>query len=171
MLDAPEDYVLVGEESTDTLVTEPKKLFIRRDRYVPGRTLSDDDTFTCFSCSIATYLPSMMCPMVGPFSQVFFGKRIRDMSLFVSIIYDQGSWGMILRRKDRTLSRFLLIPMKDGSKVFETTVQASTKSLSEAISSLREFLTSNGSDSHTVNTAAVCAEEFVVNIIRHGHTI
>ena len=30
--DAPEDYVLVGEESTDTLVTEPKKLFIRRDR-------------------------------------------------------------------------------------------------------------------------------------------
>lgn len=31
VLDAPEDYVLVGEEATDTLVTEPKKLFIRRD--------------------------------------------------------------------------------------------------------------------------------------------
>lgn len=30
VLDTPEDYVLVGEESADTLVTEPKKLFIRR---------------------------------------------------------------------------------------------------------------------------------------------
>jgi len=29
--DSPEDYVLVGEESTDTLVTEPKKLYIRRN--------------------------------------------------------------------------------------------------------------------------------------------
>ena len=32
MLDAPEDYVLVGEETTDALVTEPKKLYIRRNR-------------------------------------------------------------------------------------------------------------------------------------------
>ena len=32
VLDAPEDYVLVGEETTDTLVTEPKKLYIRRNR-------------------------------------------------------------------------------------------------------------------------------------------
>lgn len=31
VLDTPEEYVLVGEESTDTLVTEPKKLFIRRN--------------------------------------------------------------------------------------------------------------------------------------------
>ena len=32
VLDAPEDYVLVGEETTDTLVTEPKKLYVRRNR-------------------------------------------------------------------------------------------------------------------------------------------
>lgn len=32
VLDAPEDYVLMGEETTDTLVTEPKKLYIRRNR-------------------------------------------------------------------------------------------------------------------------------------------
>lgn len=31
VLDSPEDYVLMGEETTDTLVTEPKKLYIRRN--------------------------------------------------------------------------------------------------------------------------------------------
>lgn len=31
VLDAPEDYVLVGEETTDTLVTEPKKVYINRN--------------------------------------------------------------------------------------------------------------------------------------------
>lgn len=31
-LDAPDDYVLIGEETSDTLVTEPKRLFIRRNR-------------------------------------------------------------------------------------------------------------------------------------------
>ena len=32
VIDAPEDYVLVGEAATDTLVTVPKKLYIRRNR-------------------------------------------------------------------------------------------------------------------------------------------
>lgn len=32
VLDTPEDYVQVGEETTDPLVIEPKKLYIRRDR-------------------------------------------------------------------------------------------------------------------------------------------
>lgn len=32
VLDAPEAYVLVGEETTDTIVTEPKKLYISRNR-------------------------------------------------------------------------------------------------------------------------------------------
>ena len=31
VLDSPEDYVIVGEETTDTLVTEPKKLYIRKN--------------------------------------------------------------------------------------------------------------------------------------------
>lgn len=77
-------------------------------------------------------------------------------------------WEMILRRKDRSLCRVLLIPMKEESRLFETTVLPNTESLSGAISSLRSFLTENGRDSHSVNTAAVCAEELVVNIIRHG---
>lgn len=32
VLDTPEDYVQVGEETTDSLVVEPKKLYIRRNR-------------------------------------------------------------------------------------------------------------------------------------------
>lgn len=32
VLDTPEDYVQVGEETTDPLVIEPKKLYIRRNR-------------------------------------------------------------------------------------------------------------------------------------------
>lgn len=80
-----------------------------------------------------------------------------------------GVWEMILRRKDPSLCRFLLIPMKYDTKVLDMTLQPTTQSLSEAVAGLRLFLSSNGMESHTVNVAAVCAEEFAKNIIRHGH--
>lgn len=77
-------------------------------------------------------------------------------------------WGMILRRRDRSLCRILLIPLKDDTKVLDLTLQTTTQSLSEAVTGLRSFLSSNGMESHTVNVAAVCAEEFMNNIIRYG---
>lgn len=80
-----------------------------------------------------------------------------------------GVWEFILRRKDPTLSRFLLIPMKNDGKLLDITLQTTTASLSEGISDLRSFLASNGVAPHTANVAAVCAEEFINNIIRHGH--
>ncbi|MCQ2067234.1 MAG: polysaccharide biosynthesis C-terminal domain-containing protein [Bacteroidaceae bacterium] len=78
-------------------------------------------------------------------------------------------WEVILRHRDRNLSHFLLIPMKDDARLLDMTLDASTRSLSEAITSLRSFLSSNGINSHTVYVAAVCTEEFVKNIICHGH--
>lgn len=80
-----------------------------------------------------------------------------------------GVWEMILRRKDPSLCRFLLIPMKGDAKVLDMSLQTNSESLSEAIGTLRSFLSSNGMEPHTVYVAAVCAEEFVNNIIRHGH--
>lgn len=78
-------------------------------------------------------------------------------------------WGMLLRRKDRSLSPFLLIPMKDGAKLLDITVQADTTSLSEAVAALRSFLAAGGAGARETNIAAVCTEEFVNNIICHGH--
>lgn len=80
-----------------------------------------------------------------------------------------GVWEMILRRKDPSLCRFLLIPMKSDAKVLDMSLQTNSESLSEAIGTLRSFLSANGMDSRTVNAAALCSEEFVNNIIRHGH--
>ena len=80
-----------------------------------------------------------------------------------------GVWEMILRRKDPSLCRFLLIPMKGDAKVLDMSLQTNSESLSEAIGTLRSFLSSNGMEPHTVYVAAVCAEEFVNNIIRYGH--
>lgn len=78
-------------------------------------------------------------------------------------------WEMVLRRRDRSLGRFFLIPVKDDTSVLEMTLQSSVQSLSEAIAALRSFLSSNGVDSRTANIVAVCSEEFANNIIRHGH--
>lgn len=80
-----------------------------------------------------------------------------------------GVWEMILRRKDPSLCRFLLIPMKGDAKVLDMSLQTNSESLSEAIGTLRSFLSSNGMEPHTVYVAAVCAEEFINNIIRYGH--
>lgn len=80
-----------------------------------------------------------------------------------------GVWEMILRRKDPSLCRFLLIPMKCDAKVLDMSLQTNSESLSEAIGTLRSFLSSNGMEPHTVYVAAVCAEEFINNIIRYGH--
>lgn len=80
-----------------------------------------------------------------------------------------GVWEMILRKKDPSLCRFLLIPMKSDAEVLDISVQTNSESLSEAIGALRSFLSANGMDSRTVNAAALCSEEFVNNIIRHGH--
>ena len=79
------------------------------------------------------------------------------------------AWGMVLRRKDRSLCRIFLIPMNDDTKVLDMSLEPTTTSLSEAIASLRSFLKSDGLSARTVNVAAVCAEEFVYNIICHGH--
>ena len=76
---------------------------------------------------------------------------------------------MVLRRRDRRLCRILLIPMKDDTKALDITLKPTTQSLSAAVADLRSFLSSNGMEPHTVYVAAVCAEEFVNNIIRHGH--
>lgn len=91
----------------------------------------------------------------------FVGQVVTGLAILV--------WGVVLRHKNPSLCRFLLIPMNDGTRVLDMTVKPATSSLSEAILSLRSFLGANGMDAHTVNTAAVCAEEFVGNIIRHGH--
>lgn len=91
----------------------------------------------------------------------FVGQVVTGLAIVVG--------GVVLRRRDRSLSRILLIPMKDDTKVLDMTLQPTTQSLSEAVADLRSFLSSNGMDSHTVYVAAVCAEEFVNNIIRYGH--
>ena len=78
-------------------------------------------------------------------------------------------WGMVLRHKDSSLSRILLIPIKDDTEVLDISMDISTASLSEAVTALRSFLSSNGKDSHAVNVAAICTEEFAGNIIRHGN--
>lgn len=80
-----------------------------------------------------------------------------------------GIWEMILRRKDPSLSRFLLIPMKSDAKLLDMSLRTNSESLSESIGSMRSFLSANGIDSRTVYAAALCAEEFANNIIRHGH--
>ena len=91
----------------------------------------------------------------------FVGQVVTGLAIVV--------WGMVLRRRDRSLCRILLIPMKDDTRVLDMTLQPTTQSLSEAVADLRSFLSSNGMEPHTVYVAAVCAEEFVNNIIRHGH--
>lgn len=76
---------------------------------------------------------------------------------------------LTIHRKTPGLSRFLLIPMGDRACKLDISVQPTSASLSEAISALREFLSSNGATPHTVNVAAVCTEEFINNIIRHAN--
>lgn len=90
----------------------------------------------------------------------FVGQVVTAAAIFV--------WEIVIHHKEPGLSRFLLIPLDSNTEILEMTVQPSMKSLSEAIMELRSFLTSNGLSPHTVNTAAVCTEEFVNNIIRHG---
>lgn len=109
-----------------------------------------------------TVLPMLFFLLLrGNWIGFFIGQAVTGLAILI--------WGMILRAKDKSLCRFLLIPMKDKTKVLDMTVQATSASLSDAIATLRSFLAENGRGSHTVNTAALCAEEFVNNIIRHGH--
>lgn len=99
--------------------------------------------------------------MRGNWIGFFVGQVVTGLAIVV--------WGRVIHHKEPGLSRFLLIPLNGKAKLLDMTVQPTTQSLSEAVSSLRSFLSSNGTDAHTVNVAAVCAEEFVNNIIRHGH--
>lgn len=108
----------------------------------------------------ALFMAAAFCTR-GRWTGFFIGQAVTGIAILI--------WGMTLRHKDRSLCRFLLIPMKDGTTVLDMTVTPSTQSLSEAISSLRSFLTADGRNSRAVYIAAVCAEEFVANIIRHGH--
>lgn len=91
----------------------------------------------------------------------FVGQVVTGLAVF--------AWGGVLRRKDPSLCRILLIPMKNNTKALDMTLSPTIQSLSEAVADLRSFLSSNGMESHTVNVAAVCAEEFIKNIISHGH--
>lgn len=109
-----------------------------------------------------TLLPMVFFLLLrGNWIGFFVGQLVTALSI--------GVWEMILRRKDPSLCRFLLIPMKGDAKVLDMSLQTNSESLSEAIGTLRSFLSSNGMEPHTVYVAAVCAEEFVNNIIRHGH--
>ena len=109
-----------------------------------------------------TLLPMLFFLLLrGNWIGFFIGQVVTAVAIAV--------WGIILRRKDPSLSRFLLIPRKNDSEVLDISVQTTTQSLSEAVAALRKFLLSNGMSSHTANVAAVCTEEFINNIIRHGH--
>lgn len=99
--------------------------------------------------------------MRGNWIGFFAGQAVTGLAILV--------WEIVLRHKDRRLCRFVLIPSYDDSEVLDMTLTSSTQSLSEAIASLKSFLSSNGISARTVNVAAVCAEEFVNNIIRHGN--
>lgn len=112
--------------------------------------------------SIAQALLPMLFFLIlrGNWIGFFAGQVVTGLAIAV--------WGLILRHKDRSLSRFLLIPIKNDAEVLDLTLQATTQSLRDGVSSLRSFLMSKGMDSHTVYVAAVCVEEFVNNIIRHG---
>ena len=113
--------------------------------------------------SVAQTLLPMLCFMLlrGKWIGFFIGQVLTGLAILV--------WEMALRHKDRSLCRFLLIPMKDDRKVLDITLDADVQSLSDALADLRSSLSSNGVDDRTVYVAAVCTEEFVGNIIRHGH--
>lgn len=97
----------------------------------------------------------------GKWIGFFVGQLVTGIAILV--------WEEILRSKDRNLNMFFLIPLKDDAKVMDITVLANTRSLSESITNLRAFLLANEKDTHTINVAAVSTEEFILNIIRHGH--
>lgn len=99
--------------------------------------------------------------MRGRWIGFFVGQVVTGLAILV--------WEIVLRHRDRRLCRFLLIPSCDDSKVLDMSLAPSSQALSEAIVSLKSFLSSNGIGAHAVNVAAVCAEEFVNNIIRHGN--
>ena len=109
-----------------------------------------------------TLLPMLFFLLLrGNWIGFFAGQAVTGLAI--------GVWEMILRHRDPSLSRFLLIPMQDDAQVLDMTLETTSQSLSDAVFSLRSFLSSNGIDSRTVNIASVCAEEFINNIIRHGH--
>ncbi|MCQ2175513.1 MAG: ATP-binding protein [Bacteroidales bacterium] len=109
-----------------------------------------------------TLLPMVFFVLLrGNWIGFFVGQVVTGLSIAVCT--------MVLRHRDRRLSPILLIPLKNDAEVLDMTLQTTTSSLSEAVSALRRFLTSRGISSHTVYVAAVCAEEFINNIIRHGH--
>lgn len=113
--------------------------------------------------SVAQTLLPMLCFLLlrGNWIGFFAGQVLTGLAILI--------WEMVLRHKDRSLCRFLLIPMKDDRKLLDMTLEATSQSLSDALADLRSSLSSNGIDSRTVYVAAVCTEEFVGNIIRHGH--
>lgn len=90
----------------------------------------------------------------------FCGQAVTFAIIFV--------WGIILRRKNRSLSPLFLIPGNDSAKVADMTVLATKQSLSEAVFSLRSALEARHINSHTVFVAVLCTEEFAKNIIEHG---
>ncbi|MCQ2169033.1 MAG: ATP-binding protein [Bacteroidales bacterium] len=109
-----------------------------------------------------TLLPMVFFLLLkGRWIGFFIGQIVTGLAIMV--------WEMILRHRDPGLSRFLLIPFSNEAEVLDMTLQPTVQSLSDAVVALRSFLQSNQAKPRTVNTAAVCAEEFVNNIIRHGH--
>ncbi|MCQ2173621.1 MAG: ATP-binding protein [Bacteroidales bacterium] len=109
-----------------------------------------------------TLLPMLFFLLLrGNWIGFFAGQAATALAIWV--------WESALRRKDPSLSRFLLIPLKEQTEVLDMTLQTTSQSLSEAIAALRSFLSSKGVGSHTGNLAAVSTEEFLNNIIRHGH--
>lgn len=91
----------------------------------------------------------------------FLGQLVTALVLVV--------WIHMLRRRDVSLSPFFLIPLKPASQVFEQTMPTSLQNLDDTILRLNAFLTEAHFHRRTVFHACLCTEEFLKNIVQHGH--
>lgn len=73
------------------------------------------------------------------------------------------------RRKAKELTPYILIPRETPSKAWDISVATDKKSLSDAMSQLRNFLVDNSCDRRKQNVTLICVEEFIKNIIEHGN--
>ena len=98
--------------------------------------------------------------MQGAWIGFFIGQLLTAVILLI--------WGVAIRRRDKSLSPVLLIPMKGSREVFDSSIAINYVSLSENLHALRTFLQEKGVEGRQLNTTLVCVEEFAKNIIEHG---
>lgn len=130
--------------------------------FMPVYQLYDHKKLAMFLSIGQTLLPMVgFWLLKGGWIGFFLGQ------LVVALVIIVASW--VIRRKQPSLSPLLLIPKSDPKVVYDVTIAANEVDMKECLTELFDFLLSQGLSQQQANSYMLCAEELLVNIVRHGH--